>query len=312
MKNQLVRAARNRCKIKMALQGPSGSGKTYSALLAAYGITGDWSKIAVLDTENGSAHLYCDLGPYWVINMNPPFTPEDYIEAIDKAEVFGIECLIIDSISAEWSGQGGVLDIHSNIPGNSFTAWAKVTPRHNAFMQAILQSNMHVIATMRSKTDYVITEKNGKQVPEKVGLKAVQRDDSEYEFTIVMELTQRHIAMVTKDRTGLFRNRPEMTITAEVGKAIAEWCNGTEPQQENNNPRVVETVVETITDISFETEEKQDDFEVKINSCQTVDALKELYNNHPSMQNRYRENFIARRNQITAEPKTFSSNGVHH
>ena len=227
---QFNKAERSNCKIKMAVQGPSGSGKTYSSLLVAYGLTKDWSKIAVLDTENGSANLYSHLGSYSVLNLTAPYTPEEYIDAIDAAVKQGFECLIIDSLSTEWNGVGGILDIHGNIPGNSFTAWAKVTPRHNAFVQAILQSNIHIIGTMRSKTDYVISEKNGKQVPEKVGMKPVQREDSEYEFTVVFELNQKHQANVGKDRTGLFSKRPELFLTAEVGDEISQWCKVTDVQ----------------------------------------------------------------------------------
>ena len=294
MKKQFVTAAKNRCKIKMAIQGPSGSGKTYSALLTAHGLTGDWKKIAVLDTENGSAHLYSDLGEYLVLNMTPPYSPEEYMEAIKSASEQGIECLIIDSISSEWSGQGGILDIHSNIPGNSFAAWSKVTPRHNAFIQSILQSNLHIIATMRSKTDYVMNEKNGKHVPEKVGLKAVQREDVEYEFTIVMELSQRHIATISKDRTGLFKNKPEVSLSAEVGKLIAQWCNS----GGGDDTDKVEIVQENFTN--------------RINSCLSVAELMELYNNNSEQHVSHRDLFIKRKNQIKVKLNTYSNNELHH
>lgn len=223
---QFTLATRNSCKIKLALKGESGSGKTYSALLLAYGLTNDWRKIAVIDSENGSANLYSDLGAYSVLKLTAPYTPEAYSEAIELAVKNGFECLIIDSLSAEWSGQGGVLDIHSNIPGNSFTAWNKVTPRHNAFIQQMLQSDIHIIGTMRSKTEYVLSEKNGKQVPEKIGTKSIQRGDTNYEFTIVFELNQKHKANINKDRTGLFNGKSELLLSVEVGKAIASWCYG--------------------------------------------------------------------------------------
>ncbi|MGE0635770.1 MAG: ATP-binding protein [Bacteroidia bacterium] len=219
------KAARNSCKIKMTLQGSSGSGKTFSALLLAYGITGDWNKIAVIDTENGSSHLYSHLGEYSVLNLTAPYSPEHYVEAIDLAVKNGYKCLIIDTLSAEWSGDGGILDIHSKIPGNSFAAWSKVTPRHNSFIQAILKSDIHVIATMRAKTEYIILDKNGKMVPEKVGLKAVQREDTEYEFTIVLELNQKHITSVIKDRTEVFYNMSEIVLNENLGREICEWCN---------------------------------------------------------------------------------------
>ena len=218
---QFNKAERSICKMKMGISGPSGSGKTYSSLLVAYGLTKDWSKIAVLDTENGSANLYSHLGSYSVLNLTAPYTPEEYIDAIETAVKQGFECLIIDSLSTEWNGQGGILEIHSAIPGNSFINWGKVNFRHTAFIQAILQSNIHIIATMRSKTEYVLSEKNGKQVPEKVGMKAITKEDTEYEFTVVFELNQKHQANVGKDRTGLFKNKPELMLTEEVGKTIA-------------------------------------------------------------------------------------------
>jgi len=297
---QFNKAERSNCKIKMSVQGPSGSGKTYSSLLVAYGLTKDWSKIAVLDTENGSANLYSHLGSYSVLNLTAPYTPEEYIDAIEKAVKQGFECLIIDSLSSEWNGVGGILDIHGNIPGNSFTAWAKVTPRHNAFVQAILQSNIHIIGTMRSKTDYVLSEKNGKQVPEKVGMKPVQREDSEYEFTVVFELNQKHQANVGKDRTGLFSKRPELYLTADLGDEISQWCKVTEVQP-----------AEIKSDVA-ELPELQDGFIEQINSCKTVEELGRLFNANPTHQRKYRSYFSQRKNEIELLLNNFLSNGIHN
>ena len=122
-----------------------------------------------------------------------------------------------------------------SLPGNSFTNWAKVTPRQKAFIDKILQSDAHVIATMRVKQDYVLNNRNGKFVPEKVGLKAVQRDSVDYEFTIVFDIDIKHFAKSSKDRTGLFSDKPEFVITSGVGRIIKEWCNsGTNPTVSNN------------------------------------------------------------------------------
>lgn len=222
---ELRHATRKQAKIKLALQGPSGSGKTYSALLLAYGITGDWNQIAVIDTENHSADLYAHLGTYNVLPLSKPFTPERYIEAIELCEKAGMDVIILDSITHEWDGSGGVLDIHQAMTGNSFTNWAKVTPRHNAFVQKFLQSRCHIIATIRTKQDYVLSEKNGKMVPEKVGLKAVTREGMDFEFTLVFDIDIKHMASASKDRTGLFMDKPEMRITSEMGQKILQWCN---------------------------------------------------------------------------------------
>ena len=155
---EIRKAARKQAKIKLALQGPSGAGKTYSALLLAAGIT-EYSKIAVIDTENHSADLYAHLGEFNVLQLSKPFTPERYISAIETCEKAGMEVIIIDSITHEWEC---ILDLHGNMPGNSFTNWAKMTPRHNAFVQKILESDCHIISTIRTKTDYTLTDKNGK------------------------------------------------------------------------------------------------------------------------------------------------------
>ena len=116
---QLQLANRQRVKIRMALQGPSGSGKTFSSLLLAFGLCGDWSKIAVIDSENHSSSLYADLGGYKVLNLEAPFTPERYVEAIKACELASMEVIIIDSISHEWEGIGGILETHGNMMGNS-------------------------------------------------------------------------------------------------------------------------------------------------------------------------------------------------
>lgn len=222
---QLTKATRQKTKIKLGLSGPSGSGKTYSALLLAKGIAGDWSKIAVIDTENGSADLYADLGDYNTLTLSAPYTPERYIEAIKTCENAGMEVIILDSMSHEWDGKGGILEIHGNMVGNSFTNWAKVTPRHNAFIDAILQSPVHFICTMRSKQDYVLDQKDGKSVPQKVGLKAITREGVDYEFTLVFDIDIKHHAVASKDRTGIFVDQPEFIITEETGWDIKTWTD---------------------------------------------------------------------------------------
>lgn len=221
---KFVKANRQQCSMKLSLQGPSGSGKTIGALKLAKGLTGSFDQVAVIDTENGSSHLYAHMGDFSVFSMEAPYTPEMFIQAIDTAVHEGFKCIIIDSLSHEWFGTGGILDIHSSMVGNSFANWSKLTPRHNALINTIVKAPVHIIATFRSKTDYVIQQVNGKSVPEKVGLKAIAREDSEYEFTVAFELNRNYVANVTKDRTGMFVNQPELRITEAIGAQIASWC----------------------------------------------------------------------------------------
>jgi len=226
MKLELKKATRKQTKLRMGLSAVSGGGKTYSALLLAYGIANDWSKIAVIDTENGSASLYSHLGEFQTIDFKAPYSPERYVECIKACEDAGIEVCIIDSITHEWDGSGGILEISSSMTGNSYTNWAKITPRHDKFVNSILQSNMHVITCVRRKQDYEMTkDSSGKIKVEKAGLKEVTRDGFEYELTLNLTLDTNHRATASKDRTGLFMGQPEFIITSETGKMIKEWCD---------------------------------------------------------------------------------------
>lgn len=242
------KAQRKQAKLKIGISAPSGAGKTYSALLMAYGMCGDWSKIAVIDTENGSAELYSDLGGYSVCPITPPFTPKKYIAAINEAVEAGFKVLIIDSLSHAWSGAGGLLEMKDKATkasnsGNSFTAWRDVTPEHNKLVDTILQSDIDVIVTLRAKSDYVITDDNGKKSIKKVGLAPIFRDGLEYEMTVFFDMSQDHIATASKDRTRLFDGQ-NFTPTFDTGKQLVEWRNGgagatikenVEPQEEPND-----------------------------------------------------------------------------
>lgn len=217
-----TKAEKKKSKLRLAIDGPSGSGKTWGALSIAQSFGG---KIAVIDTEHGSASLYSDRFDFDVMEIRDNFAPEQYIKGIQAAEKAGYDVLIIDSLSHEWEGVGGCLDIQNKL-GGRYTDWAKVTPRHDAFVQAILSCNIHVIATMRTKAEYVI-EKNsaGKDAPRKVGTTPKQRDGLEYEFTAVFNLNQQHMASVSKDRTSLFDGRDFM-LDDKVGEHLMQWLDG--------------------------------------------------------------------------------------
>ena len=277
---QLRKAERKQAKIKLAIQGGSGSGKTMSALLIACGLTGDWSKIALIDTENGSADLYAHLGDFNVLNLEPPFTPESYIEAIDTCIGAAMEVIIIDSTSHCWDY---LLQYHASLQGNSFTNWAKVTPRQKVFVDSILQCKCHVIATMRTKQDYVLNLKDGKHVPEKVGLKAIQRDGVDYEFTLVFDLDLNHHCKASKDRTSLFIGKPEFVITSDTGATILEWCNAG-------------TTIEEVKEL--------------ISTSKSVEALNEIYRKYPDMYSSLEKDFKEKKANLINLPLKIQSNGI--
>ena len=205
------------------LGGSSGSGKTYSALRLATGLAKKCgSGIAAIDTEAGRIRYYANEFDFSDMQLTEPFTPEKYIEAINEAVSSGFKVLIIDSISHEWNY---CVDIHDKMPGNSWTNWSKVTPRHDAFMEKILQAPIHIIATVRGKDEYVLEEKNGKQTPKKVGLGFKQRDGVEYNYTATFNIAQdTHIAEATKDNTHIFEGRYEV-LTEKDGEALYDWAN---------------------------------------------------------------------------------------
>lgn len=229
------RAERRQSKLRMALCGPSGSGKTYGALLIAAGIGG---KIAVIDTECGSASLYADLLGFDVLELGAPYSPERYIEAIKTAENCGYDTLIIDSITHEWCGVGGILEAvdlaaKTKFSGNSYAAWSIGSSRHQKFIDALMQSKLHIICTIRSKTAYVENEKSGKKTMTKCGTQPQQRDGIEYEFTTVLDLTIDNVAVASKDRTGIFTSSPH-TITTKTGEMLRDWLYSGSPVDDND------------------------------------------------------------------------------
>lgn len=221
----LRKAERKMAKLRIGVSAPSGGGKTMASLLIAHGLVGDWKKIALIDTENGSGELYSHLGEYNVVTLDAPYTPEVYIEAIEACEKAGMEAIIIDSATHEWDGKGGCLEIMESL-GGRYQDWAKVTPRHRKFIEAILSSPAHVITSTRRKQDYAMDkEQSGKMTVTKVGMKEVQREGFEYELTVAFDIDIRHNAKASKDRTGLFMDKPEFVITEETGTILRDWAN---------------------------------------------------------------------------------------
>ena len=229
------RVTRQRAKLRMALTGVSGAGKTLGALYIAGGITGDWGRVALIDTEHERARFYADrsdlgTGAFLYAAMRPPFSPERYRELVGEAAAAVGEdgVVIVDSLSHAWNAEGGVLEIKDRIAAkdgqNSYTAWAEAGREQTRLINSILSVPCHTICTMRSKMAYAMQEdERGRQRPVKLGMAPVQRDDTEYEFDIVLDIGRDHVATASKDTT--FLDKYGEVITPDLGAKLRDWLN---------------------------------------------------------------------------------------
>lgn len=255
---QIKKAERQQVKLKIAVQGPSGSGKTLGALGLAFSLSPS-GKVCLIDTEHESSALYADRYGFDILPLAPPYTSARYQEALKAAADAGYEVIVVDSITHQWDGEGGILDRKAELdkrPGsNSYTNWQSFTPEHTRFLETILKTPAHIIATMRSKSEYVLTTNDkGKQQPKKMGMAPIQREGVEFEFTVVFDVQLDHKATAVKDRTDLYGDRVIDLLAPEVGKQLMEWMGkGSAPAAVLHNPRdfapenIVEGVMESIS-----------------------------------------------------------------
>ena len=234
---QVKKAKREKIFVKVALMAPSGGGKTYGALRLATGMaeeikkeTGKEAKILMANTEQKRGYYYANEFDYDIVDIEAPHEPEKYVDLIEFAVQEGYNILIIDSSSHEWEGKGGCLDLQQKA-GGTYQSWNKVTPRHNKFINAIADSPIHIIATMRGKDQYEMTkdDKTGKATVQKLGVGAKQRDGFEYEFTCTFLIDQKtNMAEVQKDNTHIFESQGATLLTESYGQKLIEWANSGE------------------------------------------------------------------------------------
>ena len=245
------KAERSQLYLRCALFGPSGSGKSFTALRMAKGIADKMGvHFAVIDTESRSASKYADRFQFDVDNLDKK-TVDNYIASMNEAEKAGYKVLVIDSLSHAWRELTEEVDriTQASTSKNSVLSWAKVSPKQKRLVSAILSFPGHIIVTMRSKTEWIIGEgKNGKTAPEKLGLAPEQGKGIEYEFDLLVELNQRHEAVVTKDRTGKFQDETIEKPGEEFGISLYEWL--TSGKQEIQPPTVVETPAKPHKEVS--------------------------------------------------------------
>ena len=224
------KATKAQAKLRAAFFGPSGAGKTYTALRVATGMAGG-KPIALIDTERGSASKYSDRFEFQVLELEDQ-TIDGYVAAIKMAAHEGFAVLVIDSLSHAWQSLMDEVDMlaKSKYRGNTWSAWSEGTPKQRKLVQAILGFNGHVIATMRSKTEWTTVDNNGKKTPQRIGLAPEQGKGVEYEFDLLVEISTEHIANVIKDRTGKFQDKLLDKPGEDFGRDLAAWLSeGTAP-----------------------------------------------------------------------------------
>lgn len=244
---------REKQKALIGMAGPSGSGKSLSSLLLAYGLMKEahpnlseeelWKKVGVADTEHkrmltyiGQLHNDVTIGSFKHIDFEPPFNTDRYNMAIKLLKEQGAEVIIVDSLSHQWQGEGGVVETHGQMQGNSFQNWGKLAPESSKLTKGLTTQDVHMITTLRVKSDYVIELIEGKNVPKKVGMKPVQKDDMEYEFDTVFSIGMDHHARVSKDITNLFDG--DFIITPEIGSKLYRYLElGVDVQAEERARR---------------------------------------------------------------------------
>ena len=247
---QVKKAKREKIYPKIALMAPSGGGKTYGALRLATGMaeeiqkqTGKEARILMGNTEAKRGYYYADEFNYDIVDIEPPHNPEKYVELIEFAVEEGYAILIIDSTSHEWEGKGGCLELQQQA-GGTYQSWAKITPRHNKFINAIADSPITVIATMRGKDQYEVNKDDkGKTSVQKLGVGAKQRDGFEYEFTCTFLIDQKtNAAEVQKDNTHIFEHEGATILTESHGRKIMQWANSGEGYTPIDRNKVDESV----------------------------------------------------------------------
>lgn len=233
---QVKKAKREKIYPKIALIAPSGGGKTYGSFRLATGMaeeiknqTGKDARILMANTEAKRGYYYANEFDYDIVDIDPPHNPEKYVELIEFAVQEGYDILIIDSASHEWEGKGGCLELHQQA-GGTYQSWSRVTPRHNKFINAIADSPISIIATMRGKDQYEMNKDDkGKTSVQKLGVGAKQREGFEYDFTVTFLIDQKtNTATVQKDNTHIFDQEGPTILSEAHGRKIMQWANSGE------------------------------------------------------------------------------------
>jgi len=290
---EVKKAQREKMKAVVGFIGPSGAGKTAGALLTAYGLVSEaypnaseeelWDKIGVIDTEHERSKLYANsdfdgtrIGQFLHINFEPPYTTERYELAVQAMKKAGAEVIIVDSLSHNWQGEGGIVEKHGQMSGNSFQNWGKLAPETTQLIKTLTRNNVHIFATLRTKQEYVVEpDNNGKMAPRKVGTKPVQKDEMEYEFMLNFSIGSDHVADTSKDNTRMFEGNPSK-LNPDVGRKLYKWLElgidvqAEEIQERENLLKEIKEIVDAskeaakmLSEMEFKSNKRLDEFNLK-------------------------------------------------
>ena len=248
---KIEEATREGARLVVGLGGVSGGGKTATALQLAWGMANyDSRKVGLMCTENRRGRLYSDalkdangkVHKFMIGDLTPPFSPARYIEGIQAFVDAGVEVLVIDSVSHEWEGIGGCEDIaHAGNPKNP--KWNDAKREHKSFMNALLQSPLHIIVCMRAREKVKLVKVNGKTEYEPQGVLPIQEKNFTFELTASMMMwsggKERDIIKCPAELEGIFGVTGEYVsgytdsngvkhpwLTADAGKRLRDWVDG--------------------------------------------------------------------------------------
>ena len=261
-KFNVEKATREKIAVKIALMSPSGGGKSYGALRLATGMVDEMKKTNTLNGTNGKilfantegprGRYYADEFNYDIVDLEPPYNPELFIDLINYAVDEKYSILIIDSSSAEWEGRGGCLELQQQA-GGKYQDWKFVSPRHEKFIDTLAYSPIHVIATMKGKDQYEVEKDDrGRVSVKKLGVGAAQRNGFEFYFTTTFNIDRdSHMAKCEKDNTHIFEKSGATILDESYGAKIIQWANSGESENvtskrfsENINATSAESVTE--------------------------------------------------------------------
>lgn len=269
------KAVRSQAKLRLALLGPSGSGKTYTALSIAKHLG---QRVAVIDTERGSASLYAGSVADFDVLEPESFSPATYVKAIKDAEKEGYDVIVIDSLTHAWSGKGGALEMVDHAAkrsssANTYMAWRDVTPEHNALVDAMVSCKAHLITTIRVKTAYELQENDrGKKVPVKIGLEPIQRGGLEYEFTVTGDMDLDHVLTISKTRCSAMDGGVYKKPGQNIAEILLTWLNEGAPAP--GKPAHVARVDSASS--PAQTSEREPHIEVGLNKAEQIAMMVEM------------------------------------